>query len=277
LLHGKKIVVVLPAYKAERTLEKTWREIPRDVVDEVLLVDDASSDETVAVARRLGIETFVHEQNLGYGGNQKTCYTEALRKDADIVVMIHPDYQYDPRLAPAMAAMVASGVYDVVIASRILGNTARSGGMPLYKYIANRCLTAIQNLLLGSKLSEFHTGYRAFARRVLETLPLRANSDDFVFDNQILVQATAYGFSIGEISCPTRYFPEASSINFSRSVKYGLGVLWSSAAYRLWKWRLFQPRWLSRSVELRLNGNRSTGFQRQGPVPATVQRHEAQP
>lgn len=252
MLHGKKVVVVLPAYKAERTLEKTYREIPRDVVDEVLLVDDASSDGTVALARRLEIDTYVHQQNLGYGGNQKTCYTEALRKSADIVVMIHPDYQYDPRLAPAMAAMVASGVYDVVIASRILGNTARSGGMPLYKYLANRCLTAFQNLLLGTKLSEFHTGYRAFARRVLETLPLLANSDDFLFDNQMLVQATAHGFSIGEVSCPTRYFPEASSINFSRSVKYGLGVVWTSVAYRLWKWRLWRPKWLDESAAYRL-------------------------
>jgi glycosyltransferase involved in cell wall biosynthesis len=252
MLHGKKVVVVLPAYKAERTLEQTYRDIPRDVVDEVLLVDDASSDATVAVARRLGIDTFVHEQNLGYGGNQKTCYTEALRKDADIVVMIHPDYQYDPRLAPALAELVASGVYDMAIASRILGNTARSGGMPLYKYIANRCLTAFQNLLLGTKLSEFHTGYRAFSRRVLESLPLLANSDDFVFDNQMLVQAKAFGFSIGEVSCPTRYFPEASSINFRRSVKYGLGVVASSVTYRLWRWRLWLPSWLDESPKFRL-------------------------
>jgi glycosyltransferase involved in cell wall biosynthesis len=252
MLDGKKVVVVLPAYKAERTLEQTYRDIPRDVVDEVLLVDDASSDATVAVARRLGIDTFVHEQNLGYGGNQKTCYTEALRKNADIVVMIHPDYQYDPRLAPAIAELVASGVYDMAIASRILGNTARSGGMPLYKYVANRLLTAFQNLLLGTKLSEFHTGYRAFSRRVLETLPLLANSDDFVFDNQMLVQAKAFGFSIGEISCPTRYFAEASSINFRRSVKYGLGVVASSVAYRLWKCRLFVPKWLDESASLRL-------------------------
>ena len=264
MLHGKKVVVVLPAYRAERTLEQTYREIPRDVVDEVLLVDDASSDATVAVARRLGIDTFVHEQNLGYGGNQKTCYTEALRKDADIVVMIHPDYQYDPRLAPALAELVASGVYDMAIASRILGNTARSGGMPLYKYIANRCLTAFQNLLLGTKLSEFHTGYRAFSRRVLETLPLLANSDDFVFDNQMLVQAKAFGFSIGEVSCPTRYFPEASSINFRRSVKYGLGVVASSVAYRLWKWRLALPAWLDESGRFRLKHDLSAA--REGPA-----------
>jgi len=267
MLHGKKVVVVLPAYKAERTLEQTYREIPRDVVDEVLLVDDASSDATVAVARRLGIDTFVHEQNLGYGGNQKTCYNEALHKDAEIVVMIHPDYQYDPRLAPALAELVASGVYDMAIASRILGNTARSGGMPLYKYIANRCLTAFQNLLLGTKLSEFHTGYRAFSRRVLETLPLLANSDDFVFDNQMLVQAKAFGFSIGEVSCPTRYFPEASSINFRRSVKYGLGVVASSVAYRLWKWRLWLPEWLDKSGRFRLNHSRSAAAEHRKPAP----------
>jgi glycosyltransferase involved in cell wall biosynthesis len=270
MLHGKKVVVVLPAYRAERTLEKTYREIPRDVVDEVLLVDDASSDATVAVARRLGIDTFVHEQNLGYGGNQKTCYTEALRKDAEIVVMIHPDYQYDPRLAPALAELVASGVYDMAIASRILGNTARSGGMPLYKYVANRCLTAFQNLLLGTKLSEFHTGYRAFSRRVLETLPLLANSDDFVFDNQMLVQAKAFGFSIGEVSCPTRYFPEASSINFRRSVKYGLGVVASSVAYRLWKWRLWLPEWLDESGRFRLKHRPSTAADRPDPAPSAI-------
>ncbi len=270
MLHGKKVVVVLPAYKAERTLEQTYRDIPRDVVDEVLLVDDASSDATVAVARRLGIDTFVHEQNLGYGGNQKTCYTEALRKDAEIVVMIHPDYQYDPRLAPALAELVASGVYDIAIGSRILGNTARSGGMPLYKYVANRCLTAFQNLLLGTKLSEFHTGYRAFSRRVLETLPLLANSDDFVFDNQMLVQAKAFGFSIGEVSCPTRYFPEASSINFRRSVKYGLGVVASSVAYRLWKWRLQMPDWLDDSAKFRLNHSTTAGPDRIPMTPSAI-------
>jgi glycosyltransferase involved in cell wall biosynthesis len=270
MLHGKRVVVVLPAYKAERTLEQTYREIPRDVVDDVLLVDDASNDATVAVARRLGIDTFVHEQNLGYGGNQKTCYTEALRKDAEIVVMIHPDYQYDPRLAPALAELVASGVYDMAIASRILGNTARSGGMPLYKYIANRCLTAFQNVLLGTKLSEFHTGYRAFSRRVLETLPLLANSDDFVFDNQMLVQAKAFGFSIGEVSCPTRYFSDASSINFRRSVKYGLGVVASSVAYRLWKWRLWLPAWLDESSNFRLKHSPSARPDRPDPTPTAI-------
>lgn len=252
MLHGKKIVVVLPAYRAEKTLERTYREIPHDIVDHVLLVDDASSDRTVEEAHRLGIQTFVHPRNRGYGGNQKTCYSEALRAGADIVVMLHPDYQYDPRLIGAMAAMVGSGIYDVVLGSRILGNTARRGGMPLYKYIANRLLTGFQNLLMGSKLSEFHTGYRAFTRTVLEKLPLRANSDDFLFDNQMLAQAVAAGFALGEISCPTKYFPEASSINFRRSVKYGLGVLGVSVQYRLWKWKLASPRIFAEDVALRL-------------------------
>jgi glycosyltransferase involved in cell wall biosynthesis len=252
VLHGHRVVVVLPAYRAERTLERTYREIPRDVVDDVLLVDDASADGTARLSRELGIHTFVHEQNLGYGANQKTCYREALRLGADIVVMVHPDYQYDPRLITAMAAMVASGVYDVVLGSRILGDTARRGGMPLYKYVANRLLTAAQNLMLGTKLSEFHTGYRAYRRRVLETLPLLANSDDFVFDNQILVQAVAAGFSIGEISCPTKYFPEASSIGFARSLRYGLGVLSTSAAYRLWRAGFYTPHILENEPQLRL-------------------------
>ena len=252
MLHGKKVVVVLPAYRAARTLEQTYREIPKEVVDTTILVDDASSDDTAELARRLGILTYVHPLNRGYGGNQKTCYTLALGLKADIVVMLHPDYQYDPRLITAMAAMVASEVYDVVLGSRILGNTARAGGMPLYKYAANRCLTAVQNLLMGTKLSEFHTGYRAFSRRVLETLPLLANSDDFVFDNQILAQTVAAGFSIGEISCPTRYFPEASSISFGRSVRYGFGVLSTSLRFRSWKWGILRPRILDGSPELRL-------------------------
>ena len=252
MLHGKTIVVVLPAYRAEATLERVYREIPHDIVDRVLLVDDASDDATVRLARTLGVEAFVHDRNLGYGANQKTCYTEALARGADIVVMLHPDYQYDPRLITAMAAMVASGTYDVVLGSRILGNTARRSGMPLYKYIANRLLTAFQNLLLGSKLSEFHTGYRAFLRGVLEQLPLLANSDDFLFDNQMLAQAVAFGFPIGEISCPARYFPEASSIKFRRSVVYGLGVVWTSLSYRLWRMRLARPKVFSRSPTLRL-------------------------
>ena len=252
MLHEKKIVVVMPAYRAEKTLEDCWRAIPFDVVDEVLLVDDASDDATLAVAARLGIRAHRHPINRGYGGNQKTCYALALEAGADIVVMLHPDYQYEPKLIPAMAAMVASDVYDVVLGSRILGNTALAGGMPLYKYVFNRFLTAVQNLLVGSKLSEFHTGYRAFSRSVLETLPLAANSDDFLFDNQMLVQALACGLRIGEISCPTKYFPEASQISFARSVRYGLGVLWTSAQYRLWRWKLARPRFLSMQPQWRL-------------------------
>ena len=253
MLHGKKIVVVLPAYRADKTLEQTYRDIPSDVVDEVLLVDDASDDRTVEVARGLGIRTFVHKQNLGYGANQKTCYTEALRAGGDIVIMLHPDYQYDPRLITAMAGMVASEIYDVVIGSRIIGNTARQGGMPRYKYLANRLLTAGQNWLLGTKLSEFHTGYRAFSRAVLESLPLRINSDDFVFDSQMLTQAVAFGFSVGEISCPTKYFVEASSINFRRSVVYGLGVVSTSIGYRCWRWGLWRGERYSKDPALRLD------------------------
>jgi len=235
MIGTKRVVVVLPAYHASRTLEQTLNEIPRDVADDVLLVDDASQDDTVDVARRLGLRTFVHPRNLGYGGNQKTCYREALRLGADIVVMLHPDYQYSPRLVGAMAHMVASGHYDVVLGSRILAQSATDGGMPRYKYLSNRVLTAVQNLLMKQKLSEYHTGFRAFSREVLETLPLERNSDDFVFDNQVLCQAVRAGFRIGEISCPTRYFPEASSINFRRSVIYGLGVLacaWQNARWR---------------------------------------------
>ncbi len=255
MLHGKKIIVVMPAYHAEKTLAECYAAIPRDVVDEVLLVDDASDDATVAVAERLGILTHRHPANRGYGGNQKTCYALALERGADIVVMLHPDYQYEPRLITAMAAMVASDVYDVVIGSRILGNTAIAGGMPRYKYVANRLLTFLQNMLLGSKLSEFHTGYRAFSRRVLETLPLARNSDDFVFDNQMLVQALAFGMRIGEISCPTRYFPEASQINFRRSVVYGCGVLRTGVIYRLWKWKLADSELFSTDVSLRINAS----------------------
>jgi glycosyltransferase involved in cell wall biosynthesis len=252
MLHGKKIIVVMPAYHAEKTLAACYAAIPHDIVDDVLLVDDASDDATLAVAQALGIRTHRHPANRGYGGNQKTCYALALEQGADIVVMLHPDYQYEPRLITAMAAMVASDVYDVVIGSRILGNTALAGGMPRYKYIANRALTALQNILLGSKLSEFHTGYRAFSRRVLETLPLAHNSEDFVFDNQMLVQALAFGMRIGEISCPTRYFPEASQINFRRSVVYGCGVLWTAVVYRLWKCRIAKPALFSPDASLRL-------------------------
>jgi len=229
MVGASRICVVLPAYNAARTLERTLAEIPPEV-DRVLLVDDASHDETVEVAQRLGLETIVHPKNRGYGGNQKSCYRAALAGSEEIVVLLHPDYQYTPRLVGAMAAMIASGHYDVVLASRILGGHARSGGMPLWRWIANRGLTLIENLALGSKLSEFHTGFRAFRREVLETLPLDDNSDDFVFDNQILVQALAAGYRIGELSCPTRYFEEASSIGFARSVRYGFGVLSCSAA-----------------------------------------------
>jgi glycosyltransferase involved in cell wall biosynthesis len=235
MLNGKKVIVVLPAYNAEKTLEQTCNEIPMEIVDKVLMVDDHSTDNTVELAKKLGIDTITHKQNYGYGRNQKTCYSEALRKDADIVVMVHPDYQYTPKLITAMSSMIAYDIYDVVLGSRILGGKSLSGGMPLYKYIANRLLTSFQNLLLGSKLSEFHTGYRAFSRKVLETLPLNANSDDFVFDNEMLAQIIFFGFPIGEISCPTKYFEEASSINFTRSVKYGLGVVSTSLKYFLAK------------------------------------------
>ena len=224
MINGKRVAVVMPAYNAEGTLEQTVRELS-DVVDIKILVDDNSKDNTAELSRNLGVQTFIHDANYGYGRNQQTCYREALAAGADIVVMVHPDYQYTPLLVPAMAGMVASGVYDMVLASRILGGGARKGGMPLYKYIANRLLTAFQNLFLGVKLSEYHTGFRAFSRELLETLPLLEDSDDFVFDNQMIAQAVMFGFRIGEISCPTKYFEEASSINFKRSVKYGLGVL----------------------------------------------------
>ena len=236
MLDGKRICVVMPAYNAARTLERTTSEIDGRIVDDVLLVDDASRDDTVEVAKRLGLQHVVHPANRGYGGNQKTCYREALARGADIVIMLHPDYQYSPRLVPAMAAMVASGHFDVVLGSRILGVGALVGGMPLWKYAANRALTLAENLLVSYKLAEYHTGYRAFSRRVLETLPLDANSDDFVFDNQMLAQAIWAGFAIGEISCPARYFPEASSIGFRRSVRYGLGVLGTAAEFRLARW-----------------------------------------
>jgi glycosyltransferase involved in cell wall biosynthesis len=241
MLHGRKIVVVLPAYFAAKTLERTYAEIPRDIVDEVLLVDDASTDGTLELARSLGIRALQHDKNRGYGANQKTCYRAALELGADIVVMLHPDYQYDPRLISAMAAMVASDIYDLVLGSRILGGQAIAGGMPRYKYVANRFLTLVENWLLGTKLSEYHTGYRAYSRRILETLPLDRNSDDFVFDNEVIVQAVAAGFRIGEVSCPARYFPEASSISFERSVRYGLGVLRAGIQYRLARWGLAEP------------------------------------
>jgi glycosyltransferase involved in cell wall biosynthesis len=236
MIAGKKITVVMPAYNAALTLERTLREIDRTVVDDIILVDDASRDDTAAVGRRLGLTVIVHEKNRGYGGNQKTCYTAALRTGADIVVMLHPDYQYTPKLIPAMAWPIAVDHFDVMMGSRILSGGALKGGMPLWKYVANRFLTASENVLTGAKLSEYHTGYRAFSRQVLEALPLEENSDDFVFDAQMLAQALFFGFRVGEVSCPTRYEPESSSINFKRSVIYGFGVLGTSALYRLCRW-----------------------------------------
>lgn len=253
MVQGKKVIVVLPAYRAEKTLEQTVKDVPAGCVDEFILVDDCSTDKTVEVAKRLGLTTYVHEKNLGYGGNQKTCYTKALQLGADIVIMLHPDYQYDPRLVPVMANMVASNIYDVVLGSRILGRGALEGGMPLYKYIFNRFLTAAENILIGLKLSEYHTGYRAFSRAALEGISWEDNSDDFVFDNQMLVQLHAAKFRFGEISCPTKYFDEASSINFSRSVTYGLGVLLTGLSYRLHAWGicrspLFVPKKTQRAI-----------------------------
>jgi glycosyltransferase involved in cell wall biosynthesis len=256
----------LPAYNAGRTLERTAAEIPRDVVDDIILTDDASRDDTAQLSRRLGLHTIVHERNRGYGGNQKTCYSVALSRGADIVVMLHPDYQYSPRLVTAMASMIASGHYDCVLGSRILGRGALAGGMPAYKYLANRGLTLAENILLGRKLSEYHSGYRAWSRRLLERLPLEACSDDFVFDNQMIAQAVHFGFEIGEISCPTRYFAEASSINFQRSVTYGLGVLKTAAAYRLQAWGLAQSRLFEDRPEWRLPG--ATSRQPAGVQPA---------
>jgi glycosyltransferase involved in cell wall biosynthesis len=236
MVRNKKVVVVLPAYNAEKTLVTTYREIPFDIVDEVILVDDASIDHTVAVAKSLDIRTLVHVKNLGYGGNQKSCYRAALEGGADIVVMLHPDYQYTPKLIPAMVFLLLSGEYDVVLGSRILGGKAIQGGMPIYKYINNRLLTLIQNIMMGEKLSEYHTGYRAFTRKVLETISLDDNSNDFVFDNQMLSQILYAGFRVGEITCPAKYFPEASSINFIQSMKYGLGCLNTAMKFRLNKW-----------------------------------------
>ncbi|MBP7849072.1 MAG: glycosyltransferase family 2 protein [Lentimicrobiaceae bacterium] len=236
MISGKKVVVVMPAYNASRTLADTYLEIPRDIVDEVVLVDDASMDNTAEVALQLGIDHVIrHEHNLGYGGNQKTCYRKALGLGADIVIMVHPDYQYTPKLIPSMAHLIANGLYHVVLGSRILGKGALKGGMPRYKYIANRFLTFVQNLLLGQKLSEYHTGYRAFSREVLNDIHFDRNSDDFVFDNQMLSQILMAGYEIAEVTCPTKYFEEGSSINFRRSVVYGLGVLQTSWRHFLHK------------------------------------------
>jgi len=252
MINGKRVAVVMPAYNAEHTLEATVREIP-DLVDIRILVDDYSKDKTVDVARRLGLKVFVHDHNLGYGGNQQTCYREAMAAGADVVVMLHPDYQYTPLLITALASMVAYDVYDVVLGSRIIGGGALHGGMPLYKYISNRFLTAFENLFLRVKLSEYHTGYRAFSSKVLTTLPLMENSQDFVFDNQMLAQCVFFGFRIGEVSCPTKYFEEASSINFRRSVKYGLGVLLTSLQFTLSKWGLLRlPRFSPQGKKLDL-------------------------
>ena len=238
MFQNKKIVVVLPAYNAAKTLESTFRSIPHGSYHDILLVDDASNDRTARIAKKLGIKTFIHRKNRGYGANQKTCYKQALKLGADIIVMLHPDYQYSPNLIVSLAGMIAYGEYDLALGSRILGVGALKGGMPLYKYISNRFLTLVQNILLNYKLSEYHTGYRAFARKVLEDLPLEDNSDDFIFDNEILAQAVYFKYRIGEVSCPTRYFAEASSINFNRSVKYGLGVLATSIKFRLQKMKL---------------------------------------
>lgn len=246
MLNNKKICVVMPAYNAEKTLKKTYDAIPHDIVDEVILTDDASQDDTAKLSRELDIKTFVHTENKGYGGNQKTCYQAALKSGADIVIMLHPDYQYNPKLITPMASMIAEGIFDAVIGSRILGNKAMQGGMPLYKYISNRFLTLSENLLIQQKLSEYHTGYRAFSRKVLETIPLLDNSDDFVFDNQMLCQTLYFGFNIGEVSCPALYFPEASSISFSRSMTYGIGVMGTAMKYAFAKrgmghFKIFNP------------------------------------
>ena len=239
MINGKRVAVVMPAYNAEQTLEATVREIP-ELVDIRILVDDYSKDKTVELAHRLGLQVFVHDRNYGYGRNQQTCYREALAAGADVVIMVHPDYQYTPLLTTAMASMVAYDVYDVVLGSRIIGGQALHGGMPMYKYISNRFLTAFENLFLRVKLSEYHTGYRAFSRKVLTELPLLENSPDFVFDNQMLAQCVHFGFRIGEVSCPTKYFEEASSINFRRSVTYGLGVMATTLQFAFNKWGLMR-------------------------------------
>ena len=246
MINGKRVTVVMPAYNAEKTLEKTYNEIPHDIVDDIILTDDASKDRTAEIARKLNIKTFVHMKNKGYGGNQKTCYQEALRIRSDIIIMLHPDYQHTPKLITAMASMIAYGVFDAIIASRILGNKAVDGGMPLYKYISNRFLTAVENFIIQQKLSEYHTGYRAFSAEVLKKIPLLENSDDFVFDNEMLLQTMYFGFNVGEVSCPAKYFDDASSISFRRSVTYGIGVIHTSIKYFMSKrgsklYQIFNP------------------------------------
>ena len=252
MIEGRRVAVVLPAYNAERTLRQTCADIPAGLVDDLILTDDASTDGTIAVAKELGLHVIAHDRNKGYGANQKSCYSAALDRGADIVVMLHPDYQYSPKLVTAMSAMIASGHYDAIFASRILGRGAIDGGMPRYKYVFNRLLTLFQNILMGQKLSEYHTGYRAWDRSVLEKLPLLAGSDDFVFDNQMIAQAAWFGFRLGEISCPTKYFAEASSINFRRSCIYGLGVLKTSIDYRLCRWGLKRSALFTAAPEARL-------------------------
>lgn len=249
MVNNKKVVVVMPAYNASRTLEKTYNEIPRDLVDEVILVDDRSQDNTSELAKDLGVDHIItHQKNKGYGGNQKSCYNKALEIGADIVIMVHPDYQYTPKLIPSMCYIIANDLYQVVLGSRILGKGALKGGMPIYKYIANRILTLTQNFLMNQKLSEYHTGYRAFSREVLESIDFDVNSDDFVFDNQMLAQICFAGYEIAEVTCPTKYFDEASSINFKRSSVYGIGVLWTSLAYRIQKIGLTKFRIFRRPV-----------------------------
>ncbi len=238
MLEGKKIIVVMPAYNAEKTLRKTYNDIPVGIVDEILVIDDHSTDKTVEVARKIGLPVYVHKENQGYGANQKTCYKEALKRKADIVIMLHPDYQYPPKLITAMAGLITSGMFDVVLGSRILGGMALKGGMPLYKYIANRILTLIENLLLGQKNSEYHTGYRAFSKEVLLTLPILENFDDFVFDNQILVQTIYFNYRIGEITAPSQYTKESSSIGFKKSVTYGFGVIFTIIKFMFQKFKL---------------------------------------
>ena len=242
MINNKKVAVIMPAYNAEKTLEQTYNELYKDIVDEIILVDDNSSDKTKEVAKRLGITTIVHDKNKGYGGNQKTCYTAALKTDADIIIMVHPDYQYTPKLVPAMATMIAFDEYDACIASRFIGKGALEGGMPLYKFVANKCLTFIQNLLMGERLTEYHTGFRAFSREVLEKCPLKDCNDDFVFDNEMLALVFYKGFTVGQISCPTKYFPDASSINFMRSCKYGFGCLRVSMLYALAKLGIYKSK-----------------------------------
>jgi len=238
MINGKKVTVIMPAYNAEKTLVKTYKEIPKDIVDEIVLTDDASKDQTVRIAKKLNIKTVIHSMNRGYGANQKTCYTEALKNNPDIVIMLHPDYQYSPKLITAMASLISNGIYDVVLASRILGKGALNGGMPLYKYMANRILTLVENIFLNYKLTEYHTGFRAFSSRVLKNIPFLKNSDDFIFDNEILAQIIFFNYKIGEISCPTNYTSESSSINFKRSIKYGFGVLLTIIKFILHKYKI---------------------------------------